>query len=173
MYTERRIYRLWQKNETQWCHRPSVNTHTRTRIHPSTWANSAWAFNKHRPDYNDKERHTSGGGVARRGGRPCPSPPNECKRMRAQKNAPIWCVSARVCVCVRAYFCQVPSTSPPRSIQRKLISVLFCSPEDNTQAQCPASFSSAEREFLRNRNRRASHYKRFGRWSRRRFHLKV
>lgn len=55
-------------------------------------------------------------------------------------------------VCVRAYIhAKTLSTPPPPHhlprVQRKLISVLFFSQEDKAQAQCPASFSSAEREF--------------------------
>lgn len=67
------------------------------------------------------------------------------KWVRGPQDAPIWCVSA--CVRAHVYSCQDPFNPPLPRVQRKLISVLFFSPEDKAHAQCPASFSSAEREF--------------------------
>lgn len=128
-----------------------ANTHTRANLHPSARANSEWAFNKHRPDYNDKERHTSGG--ARRGfeGWEGGTPMAKCSKWVKTHEGPTRCshlMRLRVCACVRACPCQDPFLQPPLSrVRRKLISVLFFSPEDKAQAQCPASFSSAEREF--------------------------
>lgn len=122
-----------------------ANTHTRTNVHPSARANSKWAFNKHRPDYNDKERHTSGGrGEGLRGDAHGQVLKMSENARGAHKMLPSD-VSLHVCVC--ACPCQDPFKPPFPRVQRKLISVLFFSPEDKAQAQCPASFSSAEREF--------------------------
>lgn len=100
----------------------SVNTQTCTRLHTSTRANSAWASNKHRPDYNDKDRHTSGGGEKR--GTPMSKSSQWVQTHEGPKTLPSdVSPHVRVCVCVH-----IPAKSPqPPLAQFRESSYLFCS----------------------------------------------
>lgn len=123
------MYRLWQKNKSQWCHRPP-STHWLLWIHKRVHG-----YTRQREQIV-REPLTNTGQItmtktatllegARRGGRPCPSPLNECKRMRAQKRSHLMCLRMWECVCVCVH---IPAKSPqPPLAQFRESSYLFCS----------------------------------------------